>query len=742
MFSHGKAFAGTNKLELQNITLDAGTTEATLPIILTNEDKISGFQCDLYLPEGVEAGVDEYGDYLMEMSRTTAKRHSVSSREMSDGAIRLVYSSMTNATFSGNSGTVLTLTLKVKGDIAIGEYSISLKNIVLTDPSAARYTSDDVTAVLTVQEVKPVTVTAKSYTREYGEANPAFEYTVEGAELDGTPEITCEATPESPVGEYPIVIKKGSVTNSKDTYVNGTLTVTKAPLTITAKSYSIKQGEALPTFEAEFSGFKNSETGSVLSKQPSITCSATSASEPGTYDIAVSDAEAGNYEISYVKGTLTITAADPVTVTAKSYTRKYGEANPAFEYTVEGAALDGTPEIICEATATSPVGEYPIVIRKGSVKNYNDTYVNGTLTITKAPLTIAAGTYTKKQGDPLPEFTLTFDGFRNNETKDVLTKQPVVACEADEATAPGEYAVKVSGAEAVNYDISYTDGKLIITEADAIVVTAKSYTRKYGDENPTFEYEVSGGTLTGKPEISCEATASSPVGTYDIVISKGTVENFNVSFVAGKLTVEKAPLTIAAGTYTKKQGDPLPEFTLTFDGFRNNETKDVLTKQPVVACEADEASAPGEYAVKVSGAEAANYAITYTDGKLIVTEADAIVVTAKSYTRKYGDENPTFEYEVSGGTLTGKPEISCEATAASPVGTYDIVISKGTVENYNVSFVSGKLTVEKASLTISAGTYTKKQGDPLPEFTLTFDGFRNNETKDLIQCRRFKRPQK
>lgn len=154
-----------------------------------------------------------------------------------------------------------------------------------------------------------------------------------------------------------------------------------------------------------------------------------------------------------------------IKVTAKSYTRVYGDANPTFEYTSEGATLVGVPEITCEATATSPVGTYPIIIKKGSVTSYNVTYVEGTLTITKAPLSVKAGTYTKKQGDPLPEFTLTYDGFKNNETEAVLTKQVVVSCDANMASEPGEYPITLSGAEAENYDISYTNGKLIVTQA-------------------------------------------------------------------------------------------------------------------------------------------------------------------------------------------------------------------------------------------------------------------------------------
>ena len=585
---------------------------------------------------------------------------------------------------------------------------------------------------LIVVEADAVVVMAKSYTREYGEENPVFEYTVEGGELEGEPVIYCEATATSPAGEYPIYVSAGTVSNYNVSYIAGTLTITKAPLNIAVGTYYKKQGDPMPEFALTYTGFKNNESKDVLTVMPTATTTATVESAPGEYPVSVSGAEARNYDISYTNGKLIVTAADLVTITAKSYTREYGEDNPTFDFTVEGATLDGTPEIICEATATSPVGTYDILIKQGTVKNYNVTYFAGTLTVTKAPLTIAASTYIKKQGEPMPEFTLTYTGFKNNETNDVLTKQAKVSCNATEASAPGEYPVMVSGAEAQNYALSYINGKLIVVDADAVIIMAKNYTREYGDPNPVFEYTVEGAELEGEPVLTCSATATSPVGTYPIVVSKGSVTNFNVTYVSGTLTITKAPLNIAAGTYTKKQGDPMPEFTLTYDGFKNNETKDVLTKQPEVSCQATEASAPGEYPVIVSGAEAQNYDISYTNGKLIVTEADLVTITAKSYTREYGEENPTFEYTVEGATLDGTPEITCEATATSPVGTYDIVVKQGTVKNYNVTYVAGTLTITKAPLNIAAGTYTKKQGDPMPEFTLTYTGFKNNETKDVL----------
>ena len=329
--------------------------------------------------------------------------------------------------------------------------------------------------IVEMADKRAITVTAKSYTIKYGDTIPTFEFNSEGGSLSGTPTVTCEATTTSSVGEYDIVVDKGCVSNPNVTYVNGTLTITKAPLTITAKDYTIKQGETLPTFEVTYEGFKNSETEAVLTTKPTISTSATSASEPGTYDITVSGAEAQNYEISYVKGTLTITAADAVTVTAKSYSREYGEANPTFEYTSEGALLTGTPEITCEATASSPVGIYPIVIKKGSVTNYNDTYVNGTLTITKAPLTVKVENATREQYLENPEFVITYTGWKVGDDESVLTKKPTAATEATKDSPVGTYAIVVSGGEAENYELQYQNGILTVTESTGIATVSVTH---------------------------------------------------------------------------------------------------------------------------------------------------------------------------------------------------------------------------------------------------------------------------
>ena len=656
----------------------------------------------------------------------TAKSYSIKQGETLP-TFEIEYSGFKNSETSSVLTTKPTITCTATSASEPGTY-----DIIVSGATAANYDITYVKGTLTITDADKIVIAANSYCRLYGDANPSFGYVAFGTTLSGEPDITCEATATSPVGEYDIVASKGTVTNYNDTYVNGKLIIIEAPLTITAKNYTIKQGETLPTFDATYEGFKNDETSQALTTQPTITTTATSSSAPGTYDIVVSGAAATNYDITYVKGTLTITQADPVTVVAKSYSRQYGEANPAFEYTSSGAALSGTPSLTCAATATSPVGDYPIVIAKGTVTNYNDTYVNGKLTITKAPLTITAKNFVIKQGEALPTFEIEYSGFKNNETFSVLTTQPTITCSASSSSAPGTYDIVVSGADAANYSITYVKGTLTITQADEVVVAAYSFVRLYGEANPTFGYFTFGAALSGEPSIACEATATSPVDEYDIVPSKGTITNYNVTYVNGELMILKAPLTITAKNYTIKQGEALPTFEVEYSGFKNDETKAVLATQPTISCSATSASAPGTYDIVVSGADATNYDITYVKGTLTITQADPVTITAKSYTIQYGGELPAFEFTSEGATLEGKPAITCEATTTSAVGTYPIVITKGSVTNYNTTFVSGTLTITKAPLTITAKSCTIKQGEALPTFEATYEGFKNNETSQVL----------
>lgn len=271
----------------------------------------------------------------------------------------------------------------------------------------------------------------------------------------------------------------------------------------------------------------------------------------------------------------------------------------------------------------SPVGEYDIIVERGTIEG-DFTAKNGKMTITKAPLTVSVGTYTIKQGEPLPTFNITYEGFKNNETESALIKKPTVTTSATLGSVPGEYVITVSGCEAQNYELSYVNGKLIVVEADPVVVTANSYNRVYGDANPTFGFTSEGAMLTGVPEITCEATESSPVGTYPIVISKGSVTNYNDTYVNGSLTITKAPLNVKAENVVREQYQENPEFVITYTGWKVGDNERVLISKPIATTSATKDSPAGEYDIIVSGGEAENYNLMYQNGTLTVITSTAI----------------------------------------------------------------------------------------------------------------------
>ena len=88
-----------------------------------------------------------------------------------------------------------------------------------------------------------------------------------------------------------------------------TLTVTKAALTITADDKTKSVGDENPELTVTYSGFVNGDDATTLTTQPTVTTTATKDSPEGTYPIIASGAASGNYDITYVDGTLTVVNA-------------------------------------------------------------------------------------------------------------------------------------------------------------------------------------------------------------------------------------------------------------------------------------------------------------------------------------------------------------------------------------------------------------------------------------------------
>lgn len=197
-----------------------------------------------------------------------------------------------------------------------------------------------------------------------------------------------------------------------------------------------------------------------------------------------------------------------------------------------------------------------------------------------------------------------------------------------EQSLPRTLSIFVPASMVEKYQADEFWGKYTILEYTGIpTVTAKPMTRVYGRPNSSLGYTVSGAPINGEPTLSCDADARTPVGEHPINVAAGTITTPGLNCVAGILTITPVSLTITAKSYQRDYGTENPEFEVTYKGFRNGETADVLTKKPVIECAATQYSPVGTYDIVVSGAEAQNYACTYVAGTLTIKATDGIKTT-------------------------------------------------------------------------------------------------------------------
>ena len=192
---------------------------------------------------------------------------------------------------------------------------------------------------------------------------------------------------------------------------------------------------------------------------------------PGNATIFVPDMLVDSYQAAEKWQDYAVTAFTGVPVVKpQPSSRIYGRAAAPLKYMVKGAPINGEPEMKCDeiADATVPVGTYVIHTFPGTITSKGLICEDGEFSVTPSSLTITAKSYTRKQGEANPEFEVTFKGFRNRETYEVLTQQPVVSCEATPDSPAGEYAITVSGAVAQNYEMTYVAGTLTVVASDAI----------------------------------------------------------------------------------------------------------------------------------------------------------------------------------------------------------------------------------------------------------------------------------
>jgi gliding motility-associated-like protein len=194
-------------------------------------------------------------------------------------------------------------------------------NIVLTSDEA---TTVNVSLPNSVVSPAPLTVIANNKSKDYGSliegaaGSTAFTFTgLQNSETAASVTIIygAGAAANAAAGFYPGSVQASVLTggtfnpdNYTITYVAGDITINKIPLTITADDKTKAYKSSNPILTVSYTGFVNNEGPAQFTTPPVIVTDADENTLPGKYPIRVNGAETPDYEISYVQGTLTITA--------------------------------------------------------------------------------------------------------------------------------------------------------------------------------------------------------------------------------------------------------------------------------------------------------------------------------------------------------------------------------------------------------------------------------------------------
>jgi RHS repeat-associated protein/uncharacterized repeat protein (TIGR01451 family) len=356
----------------------------------------------------------------------------------------------------------------------------------LTDTASLRWTDANgntygpISSNATTKVTRPtvtvtVTVTASSGSITYGGTVPTITPSYSGwvggdgpSVLTTAPVCTTTATSASGVGTYKTSCSGAIAPNYTFVYVDGTVSVKAAPVIVTASSGAMAYGGAPPAITPGYSGWVGADGPAVLTRAPACSTTATASSGVGTYKTSCSGAAAANYTFSYVDGSVTVNPA-LVTVTASSGSMPYGGTAPVIAPSYSGWANGQGPGVlttapVCStvATSASPAGTYTSSCAGAAAPNYTFSYVDGSVTVIPALVTVTASSGSMTYGGTVPVITPSYSGWVGGDGPGVLTTAPVCTTTATSASPAGTYHSSCSGAAAPNYTFSYVDGTVSV----------------------------------------------------------------------------------------------------------------------------------------------------------------------------------------------------------------------------------------------------------------------------------------
>lgn len=237
---------------------------------------------------------------------------------------------------------------------------------------------------------------------------------------------------------------------------------------------------------------------------------------------------------------------------------------------------------------------------------------------------------------------------------------------------------------------------LTVTKAN-LSITADDKTKNQGTSNPTltvsysgFVYSENNTNLLSQPTITTSASIGSPAGSYSIVPSGATSNNYNISFINGTLTITGVSLvfpSIPSKVYGTSDFNPgaTSSNSITYTSSNTSVATIVSNQIHIIGVGTSTITAN-------DGISSLPQTLTVTKATLNVV-ADSHLITAGSSIPSLTLSYSGFVYSETISNLTTSPTATTTATSGSPVGTYSIVPSGGVSSNYSFNYTNGILTI-------------------------------------------------
>ena len=258
----------------------------------------------------------------------------------------------------------------------VGSYTIDANAL-----ANGNYLITAIDGTLSIRQ-RPITVTADNQTKVYGNADPALTYAVTNGSLvagDRLNEVLTRDLGEN-AGSYTIRANALANGNYLITAIDGALSISQRPITVTADQQTKVYGNADPTLT-----YAVTQGSLVEGDRFNGALTRSSGENAGSYTIDASALANGNYLITAVDGALRISPR-PITVTANGQIKIPGNADPALTYAITGGNLVAGDQLdgALSRSAGENHGLYAIhqgTLSQASNPNYQIAYVGAQLTI-------------------------------------------------------------------------------------------------------------------------------------------------------------------------------------------------------------------------------------------------------------------------------------------------------------------------------------------------------------------------